>query len=155
MAVGIGVTIWCIVVSLRARKSSDLGWIGRCGASASWVGVQVLAFSMSYWFFSVNRATLPGFRCGSCSAAGSPDPRTTYEPAFSPAPSCAGGLRFRCRNRAHAVVELVVLYRPLGELKRVSQITRTPARDRQSLRLTEVTRSGDMVTILGGPLPRL
>jgi hypothetical protein len=28
---------------------------------ASWVGVQVLAFSFSYWFFSVNRATLLWF----------------------------------------------------------------------------------------------
>ena len=28
---------------------------------ASWVGVQVLAFSSSYWFFSVNRATLLWF----------------------------------------------------------------------------------------------
>ncbi len=28
---------------------------------ASWVGVQVLAFSLSYWFFSVNRATLLWF----------------------------------------------------------------------------------------------
>jgi Mannosyltransferase (PIG-V) len=59
MAVGIGVTIWCIVVSLRARKASDpekTMW-----GEASWVGVQVLAFSMSYWFFSVNRATLLWF----------------------------------------------------------------------------------------------
>jgi hypothetical protein len=59
MAAGVGVTIWCIVVSLRARKSSDSGptmW-----GEASWVGVQVLAFSMSYWFFSVNRATLLWF----------------------------------------------------------------------------------------------
>jgi Mannosyltransferase (PIG-V) len=59
MAVGIGVTIWCIVVSLRARKSpgSDRTMWGE----ASWVGVQVLAFSLSYWFFSVNRATLLWF----------------------------------------------------------------------------------------------
>ena len=28
---------------------------------ASWVGVQVIAFSLSYWFFSVNRATLLWF----------------------------------------------------------------------------------------------
>ena len=28
---------------------------------ASWIGVQLLAFSMSYWFFSVNRATLLWF----------------------------------------------------------------------------------------------
>ena len=59
MAVGVGVTIWCIVVSLRARKSpgSDRTMWGE----ASWVGVQVLAFSVSYWFFSVNRATLLWF----------------------------------------------------------------------------------------------
>ena len=59
MAAGIGVTVWCIVVSLRARKSSESEktmW-----GEASWVGVQVLAFSMSYWFFSVNRATLLWF----------------------------------------------------------------------------------------------
>jgi Mannosyltransferase (PIG-V) len=59
MAAGIGVTIWCIVVSLRARRSSESErtmW-----GEASWVGVQVLAFSMSYWFFSVNRATLLWF----------------------------------------------------------------------------------------------
>jgi len=60
MAVGIGVTIWCIVVSLRARKSSDRLDRTMWG-EASWVGVQVLAFSMSYWFFSVNRATLLWF----------------------------------------------------------------------------------------------
>ena len=47
MAVGLGVTLWC----LRHRL-----W-----AEASWVGVQVLAFSLSYWFFSVNRATLLWF----------------------------------------------------------------------------------------------
>jgi hypothetical protein len=66
MAVGVGVTIWCIVVSLRARKSpkgpdrppldQQTMW-----GEASWVGVQVLAFSLSYWFFSVNRATLLWF----------------------------------------------------------------------------------------------
>ena len=37
----------------RARQA-DVG-------EASWVGVQLLAFSMSYWFFSVNRATLLWF----------------------------------------------------------------------------------------------
>jgi hypothetical protein len=47
MVVGLGVTAWC----LRRRL-----W-----AEASWVGVQVLAFSLSYWFFSVNRATLLWF----------------------------------------------------------------------------------------------
>lgn len=47
MAVGLGVTVWCLTQRL---------W-----AEASWVGVQVLAFSLSYWFFSVNRATLLWF----------------------------------------------------------------------------------------------
>ena len=60
MAVGVGVTIWCIVVSLRARKS-PMGTDRTMWGEASWVGVQVLAFSMSHWFFSVNRATLLWF----------------------------------------------------------------------------------------------
>ena len=47
MVVGLGVTVWCLTRRL---------W-----AEASWVGVQVLAFSLSYWFFSVNRATLLWF----------------------------------------------------------------------------------------------
>lgn len=47
MAVGLGVTVWCLTRRL---------W-----AEACWVGVQVLAFSLSYWFFSVNRATLLWF----------------------------------------------------------------------------------------------
>ena len=47
MVVGLGVTVWCLSRRL---------W-----AEASWVGVQVLAFSLSYWFFSVNRATLLWF----------------------------------------------------------------------------------------------
>jgi hypothetical protein len=47
MAVGVGVTVWCLT--------------RRMWAEASWVGVQVLAFSLSYWFFSVNRATLLWF----------------------------------------------------------------------------------------------
>jgi hypothetical protein len=47
MAVGLLVTGWCL-----AR---------RLWAEASWVGVQVLAFSVSYWFFSVTRATLLWF----------------------------------------------------------------------------------------------
>ncbi len=47
MAVGLIVTGVC----LRHRR-----W-----AEASWVGVQVLAFSLSYWFFSVNRAVLLWF----------------------------------------------------------------------------------------------
>jgi hypothetical protein len=60
MAVGIGVTVWCIVVSARARKSSP-GSNRTMWGEASWVGVQVAAFSLSYWFFSVNRATLLWF----------------------------------------------------------------------------------------------
>jgi hypothetical protein len=60
MAVGVGVTIWCVVVSLRARKS-PMGTDRTMWGEASWVGVQILAFSMSYWFFSVNRATLLWF----------------------------------------------------------------------------------------------
>jgi hypothetical protein len=59
MTAGIGVTVWCIVVSLRARKSP--GPEKTMWGEASWVGVQVVAFSMSYWFFSVNRATLLWF----------------------------------------------------------------------------------------------
>ncbi|NYE72073.1 hypothetical protein [Microlunatus parietis] len=47
MALGVVVTVWCLVRRL---------W-----AEASWVAVQVLAFSMSYWFFSVNRAVLLWF----------------------------------------------------------------------------------------------
>jgi hypothetical protein len=47
MALGVFVTVYCLV---RRR------W-----AEASWVGVQVLAFSLSYWFFSVNRAILLWF----------------------------------------------------------------------------------------------
>jgi hypothetical protein len=60
MAVGVAVVIWCIVVSLRARKFPR-GPDRPMWGEASWVGVQVLAFSMSYWFFSVNRATLLWF----------------------------------------------------------------------------------------------
>lgn len=47
MALGVIVTLWCLT--------------RRMWAEASWVGVQVLAFSMSYWFFSVNRAVLLWF----------------------------------------------------------------------------------------------
>lgn len=47
MALGLVVTGWC----LGRRR-----W-----AEATWVGVQVLAFSVSYWFFSVNRALLLWF----------------------------------------------------------------------------------------------
>jgi len=60
MAVGVAVTTWCIAVSLRARKRPD-GPDRPMWGEASWVGVQVLAFSLSYWFFSVNRATLLWF----------------------------------------------------------------------------------------------
>ena len=66
MAVGVGVTIWCIAVSLRARKQPNrpnrppLDQQTMWG-EASWVGVQVLAFSLSYWFFSVTRASLLWF----------------------------------------------------------------------------------------------
>ncbi len=52
MAVGIAVTVWCLVKT----QTKDRWW-----GEASWVGVQVLAFSLSYWFFSVNRATLLWF----------------------------------------------------------------------------------------------
>lgn len=47
MAVGVVVTIACLC--------------RRWWAEAAWVGVQVLAFSLSYWFFSVNRAVLLWF----------------------------------------------------------------------------------------------
>jgi hypothetical protein len=57
MAVGLGVVAWCIAASIRARRSGQ----PQLWAEASWVGVQVLAFSLSYWFFSVNRATLLWF----------------------------------------------------------------------------------------------
>jgi hypothetical protein len=60
MAAGVGVTVWCSVVSLRARKYPN-GPDRPMWGEASWVGVQILAFSMSYWFFSVNRATLLWF----------------------------------------------------------------------------------------------
>lgn len=47
MGLGIVVTVWCLT-----RKM----W-----AEASWVAVQVLAFSLSYWYMSVNRAVLLWF----------------------------------------------------------------------------------------------
>jgi hypothetical protein len=47
VAVGVLVTGWCLGRRL---------W-----AEASWVGIQVVAFSVSYWFFSVNRAILLWF----------------------------------------------------------------------------------------------
>ena len=54
MAVGVAVVVWCLAV--RPGPTQRRQW-----AEASWVGVQVLAFSLSYWFFSVNRATLLWF----------------------------------------------------------------------------------------------
>ncbi len=57
MVIGLLVTVWCIVASLRRRRSPERSMWGE----GSWVGVQVLAFSLSYWFFSVNRATLLWF----------------------------------------------------------------------------------------------
>ncbi|MBO0812535.1 MAG: hypothetical protein J2P23_10885 [Microlunatus sp.] len=47
MVIGIGAVIWCVTRKL---------W-----AEASWVAVQVLAFSLSYWYMSVNRAVLLWF----------------------------------------------------------------------------------------------
>jgi len=47
MVLGLITTGWC----LGRRR-----W-----AEATWVGLQVLAFSISYWFYSVNRATLLWF----------------------------------------------------------------------------------------------
>lgn len=47
MVLGLLTTGWC----LGRRR-----W-----AEATWVGIQVLAFSTSYWFYSVNRATLLWF----------------------------------------------------------------------------------------------
>lgn len=47
MVLGVVVTVWCLLRGM---------W-----AEASWVGIQVLAFSLSYWFFSVNRAVLLWF----------------------------------------------------------------------------------------------
>src|SRR4029450_10102276 len=60
VAVGVAALIWCNVGSLRARKFPR-GPDRPMWGEASWVGVQLLAFSMSYWFFSVNRATLLWF----------------------------------------------------------------------------------------------
>ncbi len=57
MVVGIGVVVWCLVLTKAERAAGARRWWGE----ASWVGVQVLAFSLSYWFFSVNRATLLWF----------------------------------------------------------------------------------------------
>ena len=47
VALGVVVFLYCLI---RRR------W-----ASASWVGIQVVAFSIGYWYMSVNRATLLWF----------------------------------------------------------------------------------------------
>jgi putative membrane protein len=47
VALGVLVFVYCLV--------------GRRWASASWVGIQVVAFSIGYWYMSVNRATLLWF----------------------------------------------------------------------------------------------
>jgi hypothetical protein len=57
MAVGLVVTAACLVLTRNRRAQGET----RMWGEASWVGVQVLAFSLSYWFFSVNRATLLWF----------------------------------------------------------------------------------------------
>ncbi|RYZ28922.1 MAG: hypothetical protein EOP01_06040 [Propionibacteriaceae bacterium] len=57
MAVGVLVVAWAVVRSVRLLRAGERPLWGE----AAWVGVQVLAFSLSYWFFSVNRATLLWF----------------------------------------------------------------------------------------------
>ena len=57
MAVGLLVVVWCLVRSVSLHRQGRPGLL----PEASWVGIQVLAFSLSYWFFSVNRATLLWF----------------------------------------------------------------------------------------------
>jgi len=47
MALGLGTTVWCFVK--------------RRWAEAAFVGIQVVAFGTSYWYMSVNRATLAWF----------------------------------------------------------------------------------------------
>ncbi len=63
MAAGVLTVCWCLVISWRRRHAAGDPDPSRrpLWAEASWVGVQVLAFSLSYWFFSVNRATLLWF----------------------------------------------------------------------------------------------
>ncbi len=78
---------------LLVRASGPAGGRRPLWAEASWVGVQVLAFSLSYWFFSVNRATLLWFplwimlAAGSAGAAGRPglgsSPRSGGSPSRS------------------------------------------------------------------------
>ena len=111
MAVGVAVVIWCIVVSLRARKFPR-GPDKPMWGEASWVGVQLLAFSMSYWFFSVNRATLLWFplwiMLGRWVAGPSKVSALVHKLLVAAA--------FTRGNRAHGVVELVVFHRAMGEL---------------------------------------
>ena len=57
MLVGLLVVVWALVRSVRLLRAGERPLLGE----AAWVGVQVLAFSLSYWFFSVNRATLLWF----------------------------------------------------------------------------------------------
>ena len=67
MAVGVLVVVWAVVRSVRLlRGSGRPEGLGAATQRPLWgeaagVGVQVLAFSLSYWFFSVNRATLLWF----------------------------------------------------------------------------------------------
>ena len=63
MLAGVGVTVWCLVLSWRRRRApADAPAAEQpLWGEAAWVAVQVLAFSLSYWFFSVNRATLLWF----------------------------------------------------------------------------------------------
>ena len=71
MAVGVGVTIWCIAVSLRARRPPNGTGPGRCGGRPA-------GSACRYWRSPCrtgsSRSTAPpcsGSRCGSCSVAGS------------------------------------------------------------------------------------
>ncbi|MCL2653810.1 MAG: hypothetical protein FWD63_08510, partial [Propionibacteriaceae bacterium] len=47
MAVGLGVTVWCLM--------------RRHWAAAAFVGIQVVAFGTSFWYMSINRAVLLWF----------------------------------------------------------------------------------------------
>ncbi len=62
MVVGLAVVIWALVHTIRQRRTRSADPLpSNLLPEAAWVGVQVLAFSLSYWFFSVNRATLLWF----------------------------------------------------------------------------------------------
>jgi hypothetical protein len=61
MAVGVAVTHLVHRGEPACEEAARRGRTGRCGAKPAGLGVQVLAFSLSYWFFSVNRATLLWF----------------------------------------------------------------------------------------------